>query len=101
MSGIAPLGGGFIPPLDLNQYRSNGSVDAPRRLDSGVDRDEDTVQLSPTARRLALLDRVMHDLPARENLISRVRAEIASGRYESSEKIDRVIEELWEDLYGP
>ncbi len=100
MSGIAPLGGGFIPPSDLNQYRSNGSVDAPRRLDSPADRDEDTIELSPTARRLALLDRVMHDLPVREDLISRVRAEIASGRYESSEKIDRVIDEVWEDLQG-
>lgn len=100
MSGIAPLGGGFIPPSDNLQYRSNGSVDSQRLSVPPLDRDEDRVELSPTARRLLLLDRLLNDPPVREDLIDRVRAEIASGRYDSNEKIDRVIDEVWEDLYG-
>ncbi len=101
MSDIAPLGGGMVPPVDLHQYRSNGSVDASRLPGSRADREEDTIELSPTARRLLLLDRLLHDPPVREDLVNRVREEIASGKYESEEKIDRVIDELWIDLYGP
>jgi len=100
MSGIAPIGGRFIPPSDSLQYRSNGSVDSPRSADPRLDREEDSVELSPTARRLILLDRLLNDPPVREDLVNRIRAEIASGRYDSTEKIDRVIDEVWEDLYG-
>lgn len=100
MSDIAPLGGGSVPPVDLHQYRSNGSVNASRLPEPRAEREEDTIELSPTARRLLLLDRLLHDPPVREDLVNRVRAEIAAGPYESEEKIDRVIEELWNDLYG-
>lgn len=100
MSGIAPLGPGAIPPADYNQYRSNGSADAARSGSARFDREEDSVELSPTARRLALLDRALNDPPVREDLIHRVRQEIESGRYDSSEKIDRVVDELWNDYFA-
>ena len=97
MSGIAPLGPGAIPSPDYNQYRSNGSASS---ADSGtprVDRDADSIELSLNARRLALLDRVLKDPPVRQDLVNRVRQEIASGRYETPDKVDRVVDELWRD----
>lgn len=100
MSGIAPLGPGAIPPADYNQYRSNGSSDAGRSTAGRIQRGDDSVELSPAAQRLALLDRVLHDPPVRQELIDRVREEIESGRYDSSEKIERVVEELWSDLFA-
>ncbi len=99
MSGIAPLGPGIIPPADYNQYRSNGSANA---ADSGaprVDRDTDSVELSPNAQRLALLDRVLNDLPVREDLIDHVRQEIAAGRYDTPDKVNHAIDQLLNDFF--
>ncbi len=100
MSGIAPLGPGSIPKADSYQYRSNGSADAASSGSSRFERDSDSVELSPTARRLALLDRVLHDPPVRQELIDQVRREIESGRYDTNGKIDRVVDEIWSDHFA-
>lgn len=100
MSGIAPLGPGFIPPADYNQYRSNGSADAANFGASRLERDTDSIELSPNAQRLALLDRVLNDPPVRQDLINQVRQEIASGRYDTPDKVNHAVDQLWSDFFS-
>lgn len=100
MSGIAPLGPGFIPPADYNQYRPNGSADAAKSGATRLDRDTDSIELSPNAQRLALLDRVLNDPPVRQDLISQVRQQIATGRYDTPEKVNHAVDQLWNDFFA-
>ncbi|GEM_PF-5424379 len=100
MSGIAPLGPGFIPKADSYQYRSNGTADTANWGSNRFDRDSDSVELSPTAQRLALLDRALNDPPMRQELIDQVRQQIESGRYDTNGKIDRVVDEIWNDHFA-
>jgi anti-sigma28 factor (negative regulator of flagellin synthesis) len=98
MSGIAPLGPGSITQANAYQYRSSGAADAAGSDATGPQRESDSIELSPTARRLALLDRVLTDPPVRQELIDQVRQEIESGRYDLSGKLDHVVEEMWSDF---
>lgn len=70
----------------------------PSRVQTHTDtttRGEDQVELSNTAQLLSKL----RDLPdVRQDLISRVRASIADGTYESEDKTDAAIESLLEDI---
>jgi len=100
MSGIAPLGPGSIPKADSYQYRSNGSADAASSGPNRFERDSDSVELSPTAQRLVLLDRALNDPPVRRELIDEVRQQLESGRYDTSGKIDRVVDEIWNDHFA-
>jgi len=100
MGGIAPLGPGIIPPADYNQYRSNGSANSANSGAPRVDREADSVELSPNAQRLALLDRVLNGPPVREDLINQVRQEIATGRYDTPDKVNHAIDQLWNDFFA-
>lgn len=93
MSDIAPNPIGrsaaaeYARPIVING-KSAGEAAPPRR---GADRAE----FSQTAQLLSRL----HDLPdIRFDLVSRVKAEIQSGRYETPERLDKAVENLIDEL---
>ncbi|MEO0514730.1 MAG: flagellar biosynthesis anti-sigma factor FlgM [Planctomycetota bacterium] len=91
MSDIAPLNG----PSAASSYLPSGRIERPAVSTNDVSRGSDQIELSDTAKILAKLA----DLPeVREDLVARVRTEIADGTYETSEKLDAAIEGLAEDL---
>lgn len=47
----------------------------------------------------ALMQRLAELPPIRKELVSRIKREIAQGRYETPEKLDIAIERLREDLW--
>ncbi len=91
-----------ISPIDTHATGRVGRVsDEPRRgtVETGPERarrsGEDRVEVSDMARYLSKL----RETPGvRQELVDRVRAEIENGAYESPEKIEKVIDELVEDL---
>lgn len=101
MNEIPSIGPGGLTPTD-SQYRHQRVSEGSDASRAGIPlrRMPDSLDLSPTAKRLILLDRVKNDPPVREELIDRVKQEIAQDRYDSRDKIDRVIEELWADFFA-
>ncbi len=91
MSDIAPIGRPNLTGI-------NGSGHRPDRLNghaAGPKRDADRVELSTTAQFLSKLK----DLPdVREDLVARVRAQIAAGTYDTEQRVDATIDALAEDL---
>ncbi|MFM9956470.1 MAG: flagellar biosynthesis anti-sigma factor FlgM [Phycisphaerales bacterium] len=67
---------------------SQGSATSPDRIDR--------VELSEEARALAT-----NPTPIREDLVNRIRAEIANGTYDIDGKLDQAVNELAKDLSGP
>lgn len=91
MSDIAPLNG----PSAASSYLPSGRIERPAVASTDVSRGSDQIELSDTAKILAKLA----DLPeVREDLVARVKAEIADGKYETPEKLDAAIEGLAQDL---
>jgi len=90
MSDIAPLGGPSPASYDFSS-RVERSV----AQSSNPERGSDRVELSGTAK---LLGKLAEGLDVRQDLIAKVRAEIADGTYETPEKLDAAVEGLSEDL---
>ncbi|MEX0655793.1 MAG: flagellar biosynthesis anti-sigma factor FlgM [Phycisphaeraceae bacterium] len=93
MSDIGPIGrpnaGNFGHNNRIPASYTNGTP-TPPALRAG-----DKVQLSDTARLLSQLN----DLPdIRQDLIDRVKAEIANGTYETPEKLDSAISNMLDEL---
>lgn len=82
------------PAASVNGRGAPQPVEAPpavRRLSAGTDR----VELSDMARYLSRLN----ELPEiRAELVERVRAEIAAGRYETPEKLEAAITGILEEF---
>lgn len=81
---------------------SVGSVGVAGRADearsgSPVRRGEDRVELSGPFR---LLNVLRERAGVRQDLVERVRSEIAAGTYETAERLDLAIDALSEDLRG-
>ncbi|MBB6429718.1 flagellar biosynthesis anti-sigma factor FlgM [Algisphaera agarilytica] len=90
MSDIAPLNG-----PSAASYLPTGKIERPAASSTDVSRGSDQIELSDTAKILAKLA----DIPeVREDLVARVRAEIANGTYESDAKLNAAIEGLAQDL---
>ncbi len=89
MSDIAPIGRPGAPAPDrLSRLSRLGTIAPPPR-------GGDTVELSTTAQVLSKLA----ELPAvRQDLVERVRAEIANGTYDTPDKIDALLDRLAKDL---
>jgi len=88
-----------IPPIGQSSQAALARIAARRAAAaqeaSGAAPPADSVELSQTAQLLAKLA----ELPdVRQDLIDRIRAEIAAGTYETSEKLDAALEALIEDL---
>lgn len=62
---------------------------------SGPTRGSDRVELSHSAQ---LLSRLAELPDVRENLVSRVKGEIANGSYDTPDKVDDLMDSLLEDL---
>lgn len=61
----------------------------------GRDRGEDRVEFSSHVQHLA---RLKNGGPVRQDLINRIRTQIAEGTYETPEKLDQAIDEMLSDL---
>lgn len=59
-----------------------------------VVRTDDAVEVSPLATYLSKLKQN----PIREDLVSRVKAEIEAGTYDTPDKLDKALDELVQDL---
>ena len=64
---------------------------------SGIERGQDTVDVSDTAR-VAASKYAGEDSPIRQDLVDRVRAEIENGTYESPVKLAATVDGLLESL---
>ncbi len=83
MSEIAPIG-----QPNASILGRTGRVNRPDSTNAAPSRISDRVELSPTARLLSKLK----DLPdVRQDLVSRVRAEIANGTYDTPDKVDALL----------
>lgn len=90
MSEVAPIGRPEV--ASLNQ---TGRPARSLAVTSTPARDRDQVELSLTAQLLSRLS----ELPdVRQDLVDRVKAQIAAGQYETPQKLDAAIEALLEDL---
>ncbi len=90
MNDVTPLNG--TPSAALPRH---SAATAYRQLDATPVRTADKVELSRAAQ---FLSRLIGDTPVRQDLIDRVKSEIAGGTYETPEKIDAAIDELLTDL---
>lgn len=89
MSEVGPVGSSNIPPASRVAERSVQSTAA------AATRGSDKVELSQCAQ---LLSRLAELPDVRQDLIDRVRAEIADGVYDTSDKVDELLDELAQDL---
>lgn len=91
MSDIAPLHNARA----ASSYSPTGRAQRPATTPTEYTRGSDQLELSETAKLLAKLA----NLPdVREDLVARVKAEIADGTYETADKLDAAIEGLAEHL---
>lgn len=99
MSDIAPVPGLGIDRLDTAHGLSERSATrTPAKTQPAQpERPSDRVELSDRARYLSKLG----SLPdVRQDLVDRIRNEIAGGQYETPEKLDQAIWSLLDDLQG-
>lgn len=93
MTNIAPIGTGSVArAIGVGQKSEAPAAKAePLRIQRG----EDRVEMSDMAKYLSKL-RQMPEV--RDELVNRVRSELASGTYETPDKIDGAVDGLAEDL---
>jgi anti-sigma28 factor (negative regulator of flagellin synthesis) len=92
MSDINPIG---RPEMNGVQHQKAASQQrAQPSQQAGRQASDDRVQLSNHAR---LLSQIRQN-PIREDLVNRVRDELAQGTYESEAKVEQAIDELQADL---
>jgi anti-sigma28 factor (negative regulator of flagellin synthesis) len=86
---LSPTGAAAsLGPIARAPAREEAAPSRPQRA-------QDSVEFSPRAQ---LLSRLAELPDVRQGLIDRVRAEIASGTYETPDKIDALLEDLNQDL---
>ena len=94
MSDITSIGGGNTPISGIYNRRTESTAPA-GNVDRDHDGDSDTVELSPTAQLLAKLAALPDQ---RQDLINSVKSRIASGTYETDDKLNKAIDALAQDL---
>ena len=90
MSEVGSIGSSNIPPTSRATARSSQPT-APAAQARGSDK----IELSQRAQ---LLSRLAALPDVRQDLIDRVKAEIADGVYDTPDKIDELLDELAQDL---
>ena len=95
MPEIPSIGHGAVGPINRAVSPGVSSASSAVRAQSNGVRSEDRVELSDHAR---LLERLRSLPEVRQDLINRVRDEIAGGTYESPEKLDEALQRLLDDL---
>ena len=90
MTDIAPVSRPISPVIGLPSRVSQGGQSSGQ-----PSRGNDSVEVSAIGKYLSQL----HELPAvRQDLVEKVRQQIADGSYDTPEKIDALMESLAEDL---
>lgn len=90
MSDIAP-----VSRPTPTTYSASGRAVRPAATQPTPTRGDDVVQFSRAAQLLSKI----HDLPeVRQEVVDRVRAEIADGNYDTPEKMDAAFEAMFADL---
>lgn len=87
-----------ISPVSRTTATTTTPTARPAAQDSAVgtaSRGSDRVEFSQTAQLLSKLAKLPD---VRQDVVDRVKAEIASGNYESDDKIEAVLDRLGEDL---
>lgn len=91
MTDISPINQSYAaqPAENLRggESRRAGAESAARRIDEA-----DTAEFSERAQHLNLLARLRELPEIRTDLVGRVRAEIAEGRYDTAERLDGAID---------
>jgi negative regulator of flagellin synthesis FlgM len=88
MSGPGSVGGGHADrPAELRP--------APEVTSAASALERDDVDVARTAQ---LLERLSHDPEIRAERLARIRAEIANGTYETTEKLERAVERLLREI---
>lgn len=88
VSGPGSVGGGHPDrPIELRPAQKVTSAE------SGFEMDD--VDVSKKAQ---LLDQLSHDPEIRAERLARIRAEIANGTYETTEKLERAVERLLREI---
>ncbi len=90
MSDVTPING--TPTAALNRPVAAAPY---RPLDASPVRTADKVELSRAAQ---FLSRLVGDNPVRQDLVDRVKQQIADGTYLTSDKMDAALDELMTDL---
>jgi hypothetical protein len=91
MSDVTPING-----APAAAYNPAGRLRTPDRFPTaGSPRSGDKVELSRAAQYISQL---IGRNDVRQDLVDRVRAEIAADKYETPEKVDAAVEELLKDL---
>jgi flagellar biosynthesis anti-sigma factor FlgM len=90
MSEVGSIGSSNIPPTNRATGRSSPSAPPTAQV-----RDSDKVELSQRAQ---LLSRLAELPDVRQDLVDRVKAEIADGGYDTPDKVDQLLDELAHDL---
>jgi negative regulator of flagellin synthesis FlgM len=91
MSDISPIG--RPDPASIQEHRRQQQPQQAAQQPS-QQRSGDQVQLTDHARLLSQL----RELPERQELVDRVRSELAGGTYETDAKLDQALDEMAEDL---
>jgi len=89
MNDITPLRGTSVTPY--NGLERPGAV--PQALPTRLRRN-DEAEISVVGRMLSRLS----DLPIRQDLVDRVREEIAAGTYDTPEKLQAAVDSLLDDM---
>lgn len=88
INGVQPAA--VTPVQPVSQAQGSTAAAAPQAVG-------DTIEISNVARLAAQV----HELPdVRTDLVQRVKAEIAAGTYETSDRLDVALERLMEELTG-
>lgn len=93
MSDILPVGASRV--VGRVELASERGSESRGEATSPVRRGDDRVDVSEMARMISK----MNDMPSiRTELVSRVRAEIAAGTYETDEKIDLALDVMMDEI---
>lgn len=86
-----------VAPISRTASAGLDAPNTPPRVDAPLATPQRTADRAEFSHAAQLLSRLA-DLPVRENLVDRIRTEIANGTYDSPDKIDALLDNLAEDI---
>lgn len=97
MTNVNGVHSSAVPALHQAPAISPAAAPAASAAPAQASQIHDSVEMSTVAKLAAKI----HDLPdVRAELVERVKAEIASGTYETAERIDTALDRLMDELAG-
>jgi negative regulator of flagellin synthesis FlgM len=93
MSDIAPVSSSsLIGALSANESRAR-KAEQIESTNVALSREADAVEISPLARFVAMA----RENPIREDLVESIRQQIAEGTYDTDDKLDKALDEMFRD----